>query len=207
MVDTLKTIKKTLTVSKRGAQMPASPIRRLVPFQEQEKARGIHVYHLNIGQPDLETPPLFFEAINNSKIKVLEYSHSAGNRSYREKLVQYYSKFADGLTAENILVTTSGSEALRFAFMAVLDPGDEVIVLEPCYANYMGFAVEAGVTLVAISSSVEDDFALPAISEIKAKITDITVVMNIFFDFILILFYCVYFCEKTNFTFYVNQCQ
>lgn len=170
MIDTLR----QLAVSERGMNLPASPIRRLVPFQEQAKARGIKVYHLNIGQPDIPTPPQFFEAIQRANIKVLDYTHSAGYHSYREKLAGYYGKFTANLSPEHILVTTSGSEALRFAFMTCLDPGDEVIVIEPCYANYMSFAVEAGVRLVAVTSFVEDDFALPPISEIKARISDKT---------------------------------
>lgn len=162
---------KKLFVSDRGRVLPSSPIRKLVPYQELVRERGIQVYHLNIGQPDIETPPEFFEAIQKSKIKILDYSHSAGIASYRKKLVEYYSKFASGLTSDHIMVTTGGSEALRFAFMSVLNPGDEVIVFEPCYANYMSFAIEAGINLLPITSYVEEDFALPPISAIKAKIT------------------------------------
>jgi aspartate aminotransferase len=170
MVDTLQ----QLHLSTRAQQMPSSPIRRLVPFQEQAQAKGIKVYPLNIGQPDVPTPPEFFEALRQKMPKVVEYTHSAGLASYRKQLVKYYSKFAAELKMEDILVTCGGSEALRFAFMACLNPGDEVIVIEPCYANYIGFAVEAGVQLVPVTTYVEQDFALPPASAIEAVITEKT---------------------------------
>jgi aspartate aminotransferase len=152
--------------------MPASPIRRLVPFAEKaKKERGILIYHLNIGQPDLVTPPEFWEAIGQANIKVLEYSHSAGLESYRRKLVTYYARFGAQLEHNDILVTTGGSEAIRFAFGACLDPGDEVIVPEPFYANYFGFAIESGVILRPITTDVAQNYALNAAEEFKKLIT------------------------------------
>jgi aspartate aminotransferase len=159
-------------LSKRGAHMPASPIRRLVPFAEKaKKERGILIYHLNIGQPDLVTPPEFWEAIRKANIKVLEYSHSAGLESYRKKLVNYYARFGAQLEYNDILVTTGGSEAIRFAFGACLDPGDEVIAPEPFYANYFGFAIESGVILRPITTDVAQNYALNAAEEFKKLIT------------------------------------
>ncbi|HQW91475.1 MAG TPA: pyridoxal phosphate-dependent aminotransferase [Ferruginibacter sp.] len=163
-----------LTISNRGIQMPASPIRKLVPYAEAAKKRGTKVYHLNIGQPDIETPPQCLDAVRHSDFKVLEYSHSAGNESYRKKLVQYYKTVGINITAEQIIVTTGGSEAIIFGFMACMDAGDEVIIPEPFYANYNGFAVEAGVTVIPITSSIETGFALPAIEEFEKAITSKT---------------------------------
>ncbi|TXH20496.1 MAG: pyridoxal phosphate-dependent aminotransferase, partial [Chitinophagaceae bacterium] len=163
-----------LTISDRGQQMPASPIRKLVPFAEKAKAKGITVYHLNIGQPDLATPPSTIEAVQKAKIDVLEYSHSAGNLSYRKKLVQYYKKLNIEVTPDDILVTTGGSEAILFAFFACLNPGDEVIVAEPFYANYNGFACTAGVKIVPIKSVIENGFALPPLEAFEQVITDKT---------------------------------
>lgn len=150
--------------------MPASPIRKLVPFAEGAKHRGVHVYHLNIGQPDLPTPPQFFDAIRRADLKVIEYSHSAGIESYRKKLVGYYSRFGLNLSFQDILVTTGGSEALRFAFMTCLNPGDEVIVPEPFYANYLGFAQESGVVIKPITTTIETSYALPSADEFAAVI-------------------------------------
>ena len=147
--------------------MPASPIRKLVPYAEAAKKRGIKVYHLNIGQPDIETPKLVLDAVRNSNFKVLEYSHSAGNESYRKKLVGYYKSVGIDVTYDQIIITTGGSEAILFGFMACLDPGDEVIIPEPFYANYNGFAVAAGVTVVPVTSNIESGFALPAIAEFE----------------------------------------
>lgn len=161
----------SLTISKRGTQMPASPIRKLVPYAEAAKKNGVHVYHLNIGQPDIETPKAMIDAVRNADIKVLEYSHSAGNESYRKKLVGYYQKLDIQVTANEIIVTTGGSEAIQFAFMACLDAGDEVIIPEPFYANYNGFAVAAGVSVVPVTSTIENGFALPAIEAFEQKIT------------------------------------
>jgi aspartate aminotransferase len=151
--------------------MPPSPIRKLVPFAEAAKKRGLKVYHLNIGQPDIETPPAILDAVKNSNLKVLEYSHSAGNESYRKKLVSYYSKNNIDISYNDIIITTGGSEAILFGFMACLDPGDEVIVPEPFYANYNGFAIEAGVTIVPIRSTIDFGFALPPITDFEKVIT------------------------------------
>jgi aspartate aminotransferase len=160
-----------LTISNRGLQMPASPIRKLVPFAEAAKKRGTKVYHLNIGQPDIETPPQCLDAVRHSDFKVLEYSHSAGNESYRRKLVQYYKTVGIDVTHEQIIITTGGSEAIIFGFMACMDAGDEVIIPEPFYANYNGFAVEAGVIVKPITSSIETGFALPPIEDFEKSIT------------------------------------
>ena len=138
-------------ISNRGQLMPPSPIRKLVPFAEAAKKKGIKVYHLNIGQPDIETPQQCLDAVRHADFKVLEYSHSAGNESYRKKLTQYYKKVGIDVTAEQIIITTGGSEAIIFGFMACMDPGDEVIIPEPFYANYNGFAVEAGVIVKPIT--------------------------------------------------------
>jgi len=160
-----------LQISKRGTDMPASPIRKLVPFAEAAKTRGTNVYHLNIGQPDIETPKMVLDAVRQSDFKVLEYSHSAGNESYRKKLVGYYKSVGVDVNEKQIIITTGGSEAILFGFMACLDAGDEVIIPEPFYANYNGFAVEAGVTVVPITSHIENGFALPPIEAFEAKIT------------------------------------
>ncbi|MBS1733880.1 MAG: pyridoxal phosphate-dependent aminotransferase [Bacteroidetes bacterium] len=160
-----------LQISKRGIEMPASPIRKLVPFAEAAKKKGTKVYHLNIGQPDIETPPAILDAVKHADIKVLEYSHSAGNESYRRKLVQYYAKNNIHITHNDIIITTGGSEAILFGFMACLDAGDEVIVPEPFYANYNGFAIQADVKVKPISSSIETGFALPPIADFEKAIT------------------------------------
>ena len=160
-----------LTISNRGLQMPASPIRKLVPYAEAAKKRGTKVYHLNIGQPDIETPPQCLDAVRHSDFKVLEYSHSAGNESYRRKLVQYYKTVGIDVTHEQIIITTGGSEAIIFGFMACMDAGDEVIIPEPFYANYNGFAVEAGVIVKPITSAIETGFALPPIEDFEKSIT------------------------------------
>lgn len=151
--------------------MPSSPIRKLVPFAEAAKKKGTTVYHLNIGQPDIATPETILDAVRNSDFKVLEYSHSAGNESYRKKLVEYYQQVGIQVTAEQIIVTTGGSEAILFGFMACMDAGDEVIIPEPFYANYNGFAVEAGVIVKPITSSIESGFALPPIEDFEKAIT------------------------------------
>lgn len=159
------------TISQRGVQMPPSPIRKLVPFAEAAKKRGVKVYHLNIGQPDIETPKPVLDAVRHSDFKILEYSHSAGNESYRKKLVTYYERFNIALNHNQIIVTTGGSEAIVFAFMACLDPEDEVIVPEPFYANYNGFAVEAEVKIKTITASIDTGFALPAMADFEKAIT------------------------------------
>jgi aspartate aminotransferase len=163
-----------LNISNRGKQMPPSPIRKLVPFAEAAKKKGIRVYHLNIGQPDIETPPAILDAVRNADIKVLEYSHSAGNESYRRKLVEYYKKVGIDVSYDQILITTGGSEAIMFGFFTCLNPGDEVIIPEPFYANYNGFACAAGVHVVPITSLIETGFALPAIDSFEKVITSKT---------------------------------
>lgn len=160
-----------LQLSERGNIMPASPIRKLVPYAENAKKRGIKVYHLNIGQPDIKTPELAFEALKNFNIKTAEYSHSAGNESYRKGLAEYYKSVDINLSFEDIMITTGGSEAIIFAFMATMNPGDEVIIPEPFYTNYNGFAVEAGIKIVPVTSHIEDGFALPPISDFEKLIT------------------------------------
>lgn len=154
--------------------MPASPIRKLVPYAEAAKSKGIKVYHLNIGQPDIETPPQILEAVRNSDFKVLEYSHSGGNESYRRKLVEYYQSVKINVDHNEIIVTTGGSEAILFGFMSCLDEGDEVIIPEPFYANYNGFAVAAGVVVKPITSSIESGFSLPPIADFEKLITQKT---------------------------------
>lgn len=160
-----------LKISDRGQQMPASPIRKLVPYAEAAKKKGIKVYHLNIGQPDIETPPAILDAVRKADIKVLEYSHSAGNESYRRKLVEYYKKVGIDVTHEQIIITTGGSEAIMFGFFCCLNAGDEVIIPEPFYANYNGFACAAGVNVVPITSHIETGFALPPIEDFEKVIT------------------------------------
>ena len=160
-----------LTISNRGMQMPASPIRKLVPFAEAAKQRGVQVYHLNIGQPDIETPPTIMDAVKHTNIKVLEYSHSAGNESYRKKLVQYYNSVGISVTANEIMITTGGSEAIQFGFFSCLNPSDEIIIPEPFYANYNAFAIAAGVTVIPITSTINTGFALPPIEDFEKVIT------------------------------------
>jgi aspartate aminotransferase len=160
-----------LTLSSRGQLMPPSPIRKLVPYAEAAKKKGFKVYHLNIGQPDIETPEQILNAVRHADFKVLEYSHSAGNESYRRKLVQYYKKAGIEVDHNQILVTTGGSEAILFGFLACLDAGDEVIIPEPFYANYNGFAVAAGVKVVPVTSHIESGFALPPISAFEDLVT------------------------------------
>lgn len=154
--------------------MPASPIRKLVPFAEAAKRKGTKVYHLNIGQPDIETPPAILDAVRHTNIKVLEYSHSAGNESYRRKLVEYYKKVGIAVSYDQIMITTGGSEAIMFGFFTCLNSGDEVIIPEPFYANYNGFACAAGVNVVPITSRIENGFALPPIDDFEKVITSKT---------------------------------
>lgn len=160
-----------LNISQRGQQMPPSPIRKLVPYAEAAKKKGIKVFHLNIGQPDIETPPSLMDAVREADISVLEYSHSAGNESYRRKLVHYYKSVGINITYDQIIVTTGGSEAIMFGFFTCLNPGDELIIPEPFYANYNGFAVAAGIKVVPITAHIENGFALPPISEFEKVIT------------------------------------
>ncbi len=163
-----------LTISERGTAMPASPIRKLVPFAEAAKKKGTKVYHLNIGQPDIETPAEIMDAVKNTDMKVLEYSHSAGNESYRRKLVEYYKRVGIDVTHDQIMITAGGSEAILFGFFSCLNPGDEVIIPEPFYANYNGFACTAGVNVVPITSYIETGFALPPIEDFEKVITSKT---------------------------------
>ena len=161
-------------ISQKGCQMPSSPIRKLVPFADEAKKRGVKVYHLNIGQPDIETPEVALSAIRNADVKVVEYSHSAGIPSYRKKLCEYYKRFGIDLTIDDIIVTTGGSEAIIFAMQVCLNSGDEVIIPEPYYANYNGFAISSGVVVKPIFSSIETGFALPPIAEFEKSITSKT---------------------------------
>jgi aspartate aminotransferase len=162
------------SISEKGKKMPASPIRKLVPYAEEAKRKGVKVYHLNIGQPDIETPEVALHAIRSFDMNVVEYSHSAGFQSYRDKLAGYYKKQGIPVTSEEIIITTGGSEALMFGLMATLNPGDEVIVPEPFYANYAGFAVAAGARIVPITAHIEEGFRLPDAAAFEAKITERT---------------------------------
>ncbi|NNC84406.1 MAG: pyridoxal phosphate-dependent aminotransferase [Flavobacteriales bacterium] len=162
------------SISQKGQAMPASPIRKLVPYAEGAKARGIHVHHLNIGQPDIETPEVVMEGLTQIDRKVIEYSHSAGFQSYREKLADYYNRVGTRITVDNVIVTTGGSEALLFALQTCFNPGDEVIIPEPFYANYNGFSRAAGVKVIPITARIEDDYSLPPISEFEEKVGDKT---------------------------------
>ncbi len=161
-------------ISQRGYDMPSSPIRKLTPLANDAKDRGVKVYHLNIGQPDLPTPQKALDAMKNIDRTVLEYSPSAGFLSLREKLAAYYHKYNIELTPEDIIVTAGGSEAVLFAFLACLSPGDEIIIPEPAYANYMAFAVSAGAVIKSVPSSIETGFSLPPVEEFERLITDRT---------------------------------
>lgn len=158
-------------ISDRGLTMPASPIRKLVPYAEAAKARGVEVLHLNIGQPDIKTPVAAIDAVRNWKGDIVEYTHSAGNLSLRKKLVKYYAKFNIDLSPEDILITTGGSEAICFAYYSILNYGDEVIVPEPFYSNYYGFTTETGARMIPVRSSIESGFALPPIEEFEKALT------------------------------------
>ncbi len=158
-------------ISERANLVQASPIRKLVPFAEAAKKKGLKVYHLNIGQPDIKTPEVAINAIKNYNEKVIEYSHSAGNESYRRKLAKYYNQLGIDIDFNNILITTGGSEAISFALLTCLNPDDEIIIPEPFYTNYNGFAMAAGVNVVPITSSIENGFALPKIEEFEKVIT------------------------------------
>ena len=159
------------TISQRGIDMPASPIRKLVPLANRAKAKGTVVYHLNIGQPDLATPEVALRAAHHLDREVLEYSPSEGILSFRKKLVEYYHKFNIDVCTDDIIITTGGSEAVFFSFMACLDPGDEIIVPEPAYANYMAFAISCGAVIKTISSTIDEGFALPSVEKFEALIT------------------------------------
>jgi len=160
-----------LQISVRGQSMPQSPIRKLVPYAEEAKRKGIKVIHLNIGQPDIPTAPLAIEAMHKVMLKVVEYSHSAGNETYRKKLVSFYRKWNIDVSYNDILVTTGGSEAIRFAYMSCFDVGDEIIIPEPFYANYNSFAAEAGIKIIPITSTIKNGFALPPIGDFEKHIT------------------------------------
>ena len=161
-------------ISQRGTLMPASPIRKLVPLADEAKAGGIHVYHLNIGQPDLPTPKAAIDAIRGIDRKVLEYSPSQGYLSYRKKLVDYYKKYDINLTADDIIITTGGSEAVLFSFMACLNPGDEIIMPDPFYANYQAFAISAGAVIRTIPTTIEEGFCLPKVERFEELINERT---------------------------------
>jgi len=161
-------------ISKKGHKMPASPIRKLVPFAEEAKKKGRKVYHLNIGQPDIKTPEVALNAIRNFSEKVVEYSHSAGNESYRKKLAKYYQNIGINVDHTEMLITTGGSEALLFAFQSTLNQDDEVIIPEPFYANYTAFATMAGVNLVPVTATIENGFALPPIEKFEELINEKT---------------------------------
>ncbi|GAK89826.1 aspartate aminotransferase [Nonlabens ulvanivorans] len=161
-------------ISHKGAIMPSSPVRKLVPFAEAAKKRGIHIYPLNIGQPDIKTPSQAIQAVKDTDMEILAYSHSAGNESYRTKLVAHYNKIEMGLTIDDVIVSTGGSEALLFTMGSICDYGDEVIIPEPFYANYNGFATASGVTVRPIPTKIENNFALPSISDFEELITEKT---------------------------------
>ena len=161
-------------ISTRGVEMPESPIRKLAPLADAAKQRGVHVFHLNIGQPDLPTPQEAIDAIRHIDRRVLEYSPSAGFRSYREKLVGYYARFNIHLTADDIIITSGGSEAVLFSFLACLNPGDEIIVPEPAYANYMAFAISAGARIRTIATTIEEGFSLPKVEKFEELINERT---------------------------------
>jgi len=158
-------------ISHKGQQMPESPIRKLVPYAEDAKKRGVKVYHLNIGQPDIKTPKIALDAVKNNTIEVLSYARSEGSETYREKISGYYKKNDITVSAQEIIVTTGGSEALLFTFGSIMDVGDEVIIPEPFYANYNGFSIASGVKVVPVISKIETNFALPPISEFEELIT------------------------------------
>lgn len=158
-------------ISLKGTSMPSSPIRKLVPYAEAAKKAGRKIFHLNIGQPDIETPEVMLNAIKNSNIKVLEYSHSAGIESYRKKLATYYNSFKIDIDFNDIIITTGGSEAIEMALMTCFNPGDEIIIPEPFYANYNGFSCAADVVVKPVKSFIENGFALPPISEFEKLIT------------------------------------
>lgn len=159
------------TLSARAALLPASPIRKLVPYAEAARKRGTHVYQLNIGQPDIETPPAFFQAIQDANLKVLAYSHSAGNESLRKEILAYYARLGHQLELDQVLVTTGASEALNFVFASILNAGEEVLIPEPFYANYNSFSLAKDARVVPITTRIEDNFALPPIAEFEKLIT------------------------------------
>ena len=158
-------------ISKKGELMPQSPIRKLVPFAETAKEKGTKVYHLNIGQPDIKTPEIALNAVKNNSIEVLSYARSEGSETYREKLTKYYKKNNIDISPKDIITTTGGSEALLFTMGSITDPGDEIIIPEPFYANYNGFSTASGVTVIPVISKIENNFALPNIDDFEKLIT------------------------------------
>lgn len=160
-----------LQISEKGKSVPASPIRKLVPYANKAKANGIRVYHLNIGQPDIPTPEIALEVVRRIQLSVIEYTDSAGNHTLRSKLAGYYQKLGIKITEEDILITTGGSEAILFAFMSTLNEGDEIIIPEPFYANYTAFATMVGAKIKTVTSKIENNFALPPIQEFEKQIT------------------------------------
>lgn len=161
-------------ISERAIEMPQSPIRKLAPLAASAKERGVKVYHLNIGQPDLPTPKEGLDILRNIDRQILEYSPSQGFKSYREKLVNYYAKYNINLTADDIIITSGGSEAVLFSFMSCLNPGDEIIVPEPAYANYMAFAISAGAKIRTIATTIEEGFSLPKVEKFEELINERT---------------------------------
>lgn len=163
-----------MKISERAQKMPSSPIRKLAKYADAAKRNGVHVYHLNIGQPDIKTPECALQAVRNIDREILEYSPSQGYKSLRTKLVSYYAEYGIDISPDEIIVTTGGSEAILFAYMACLDPGDEIIVMEPSYANYMAFAISAGVVVKPVRTSIDDGFRLPSIEKFEEQITERT---------------------------------
>lgn len=163
-----------MNISQRAQNMPSSPIRKLAKYADAAKRNGIHVYHLNIGQPDIKTPECALEAVRNLDRSILEYSPSQGYKSLRTKLVSYYAEYGIDLSPDEIIVTTGGSEAVQFAYMACLNPGDEIIVTDPSYANYMAFAISCGAVVKSVKTSIEDGFRLPPVEKFEEQITDKT---------------------------------
>lgn len=161
-------------IASHAQALPASPIRKLMPFAVAAKAAGKHVFHLNIGQPDIATPPAYFEAVRNADMEVLAYSPSPGIAELRKKIVEYYGRVGPQISVDNVIVTTGASEALQFVFNAILDPDDEVIVMEPFYANYLSFCLQNLGTIVPVTTSVDDNFELPSVEAFEEKITSKT---------------------------------
>ncbi len=163
-----------MDISQRAQNMPSSPIRKLAPYAEAAKRNGVHVYHLNIGQPDIKTPPCGIEALHSIDREILEYSPSDGYLSLRTKMVKYYAEYGIFLSPDEIIITTGGSEAVLFAFLACLSPGDEIIVTDPFYANYMAFAISVGAVIKSVKTTIEDGFRLPSVEAFEEQITDRT---------------------------------
>ena len=163
-----------MKISDRAESMPFSPIRKLAPYADAAKRNGVKVYHLNIGQPDIKTPQCALDALKNIDRTILEYSPSDGYLSLRTEMVKYYAEYGIYLSPDEIIITAGGSEAVLFAFLACLDPGDEIIVTDPFYANYMAFAISVGAVIKSVKTHIENGFRLPSVEEFEAKITDRT---------------------------------